>query len=100
MPTIPFFLTQLFQTWRAAAQERELLLLLLHKPGDHLLRDVGMTREDAESIVGLLGLGRGAVLLAPCTSLDYQPDSPLWIQSERDILKWHNQECGDVPMQL
>ncbi len=51
MSTAPRFLMKLFQRWRAAGQEREVLLTLLNKPDDHLLRDAGMTREEVTNIV-------------------------------------------------
>jgi uncharacterized protein YjiS (DUF1127 family) len=78
------FLTKPLQAWRAAGQEREVLLTLLNKPGDHLLRDAGMTREDAANIVCLYRLRR--VLLSRNHPIEHRSNLALWLQSERDIL--------------
>ncbi|PSH57580.1 MULTISPECIES: DUF1127 domain-containing protein [Phyllobacterium] len=44
-------LTKFLQAWRTAGQEREVLLALLNKHDDHLLRDAGMTRQEVINIV-------------------------------------------------
>ncbi|MBB3236812.1 uncharacterized protein YjiS (DUF1127 family) [Phyllobacterium endophyticum] len=40
-----------FKTWRAARRERRLLMDILCKPGDRLLVDAGITREEALRVV-------------------------------------------------
>lgn len=52
MSTSPYFISKLLKVWRNAGKERD-LMLMLDKPSDHLLRDVGMTREEALYITGL-----------------------------------------------
>jgi uncharacterized protein YjiS (DUF1127 family) len=44
---LEFFLT----AWCQAYQQRQALLHILGKPNDHLLRDAGLTREDALRMV-------------------------------------------------
>ncbi len=88
MFTAPYFLTKLIQAWRTARQEQELLLTLLNKPGDHLLRDAGMTREDALKIVGGYYL-RSAMLSRAVGDNRPIPDhqtSALWMQSGLDAM--------------
>jgi uncharacterized protein YjiS (DUF1127 family) len=55
MSTSPYFISKLLKVWRNSGKERDLMLMLLDKPSDHLLRDVGMTRE-ALYITGLCHL--------------------------------------------
>lgn len=88
MFTAPYFLTKLVQAWRTARHEQELLLTLLNKPSDHLLRDAGMTREDALKIVGGYHL-RSAMLscvVGENRPISYHQNSALWMQSELDAL--------------
>lgn len=78
------FLTKFLQAWRTAGQEREVLLTLLNKPGDHLLRDAGMTREDATNIVCLYR--SKLLLLSQSHPIEHPSNLALWLQSERDIV--------------
>ena len=88
MFTTPYFLTKLIEAWRNARNEQELLLSVLSKPGDHLLRDAGMTREDALNIVGGYYL-RSAMLsravVRNCTISDRQ-NLASWLQSELGVM--------------
>jgi uncharacterized protein YjiS (DUF1127 family) len=56
MSTSPYFISKLLKAWRNSGKERDLMLMLLDKPSDHLLRDVGMTRDEALYITGLCHL--------------------------------------------
>ncbi len=51
MHNVRYRVIQFVRVWRTARHERRLLLEVLSKPGDRLLVDAGITREDALRIV-------------------------------------------------
>jgi uncharacterized protein YjiS (DUF1127 family) len=53
-------------SWRQARQQRKALLDILSKPSDHLLRDAGLTRREAQSLLASGKLQQGNQAEADC----------------------------------